>query len=66
MGFPLGSFPTEVGLRGGWWSIGPMKKQIINMASFKKKPNVYQINNQKDHTLIQTHLQTRTVTVIMT
>ena len=62
MGFPLGSFPTEVGLCGGWWSIGPMKKQIINMASFKKKPNVYQINNQKDHTLIQT----RTVTVIMT
>ena len=23
MGCPLGSFPAEVGLHGGWWSIGP-------------------------------------------
>ena len=25
MGFSPGLFPTQVGLRGGWWSIGPIK-----------------------------------------
>ena len=24
MGYPLGSFPTKVGLRGGWWRAGPV------------------------------------------
>ena len=27
MGFPLGTFPTQVGLSSGWWSIGPVKNK---------------------------------------
>ena len=37
MGYPLGLFPTQVGLRGGWRSAGPVKKYIANMASSNKK-----------------------------
>ena len=34
MGFPLGSFPSQIGLTGGWWT---SKKYITDMASFSNK-----------------------------
>ena len=37
MGYPLGLFTTQVGLRGGWRSAGPVKKYTAYMASSNKK-----------------------------
>ena len=37
MGFSPGLFPTQVGLRAGWWSIGPMKNIHQSWLLLSKK-----------------------------
>ncbi len=37
-GFPLGLFPTQVGLHGGWWSIGPKKYIQQSWLLLSKNP----------------------------
>ena len=41
MGFLPGLFPTQVGLRGGWWSIGPMKNIHQSWLLLSKKSKRY-------------------------
>ena len=42
MGYPLGSFPSRVGLCGGWWSAEPMKniQHIWRLQTKKSKRNL--------------------------
>ena len=37
MGFPLGKFPTKVGLYSRWWSTGAVKERTIHVANTNKK-----------------------------
>ena len=39
IGFPLGKFPTKLGLRGGWWDTGITKKQTRATIFSNKKQN---------------------------
>ena len=48
MGYPLGLFPTQVGLRGGWRSSGPAKniQQIWRLQTKKNKRNLSDSENE--------------------
>ena len=49
MGFPLGLFATQLGLCGGWWSMGPMKNIQHSTSSFKKtKRNLSESSSESD------------------
>ena len=48
MGLPTGLFPTQVGLHGGWWSIGPMKNIHQSCLLLSKSPkDIYPTPTQK-------------------
>ena len=48
MGFPSGLFSTQVGLCGGWWSIGPMKNIDQSWFLLPKNPkDIYPTPTQK-------------------
>ena len=45
---PPGLFPTQVGLCGGWWSIGPMKNIHQSWLLLSKNPkDIYLTQKQK-------------------
>ena len=50
MGNPLGSFPTQVGLRGGWRSAGPVKniRQIWHLQTKKTKQNLSESDSENE------------------
>ena len=49
MGYPFGLFPTYIGLRGGWWSAGPVKNiQHIWCLQKKSKWNVSKSDSENE------------------
>ena len=49
MGFPLGIFPTQVGLHGGWWNTGPAKnKQHLASSNKKIKQNLSESDSENE------------------
>ena len=50
MAYPLGLFPTQVGLRGGWRSAGPVKniQQIWRFRTKKTKRNLSESDSENE------------------
>ena len=49
MGYPLGSFPTQVELRAGWWSSGPVKiYSIYGVFKQKSKRNLSESDSENE------------------